>query len=248
MPNFTDPAKAREAGALAKRRGKGQLGPEYRQLRQHQIIEMRLKGMTVQQIADHFGLHFTTIDQDLKAIKRDGLLEKFERKILSRLMPKVVTKLEKLLDKDDDNLEPVKEVMKFFTASQTNKHQRELVAGAEQPEDSFESWVRAWQMKVAAEEAPPANAIEGETIDDRALPAAADGGTAESHEATSETRADASGDGRPFAVVRFSAETIAASVSPRASEVGVAAGRTAETLAAVLDPDRRSGSETAGRV
>lgn len=243
---FDDPAKAREAGLKARRSG-GKLAPEYRQLRQHQVVEMKLKGLTTQQIADHFGLHYTTIDQDLKTIKRDGLLEKFERKILGRLMPKVVTKLERLLDKDDDNLEPVKEVMKFFTGSHQHKFEREQMAEGGQREDSFEAWVREWQAK-REDTTPPAGVIDTEEIAVESAGVVSTSGTSQApdgDEAAGEARPDASGPERSWAVVRISAEEIAASVGSRASQIGLAVGRTAEAGAAAVHEDRRSEPETA---
>lgn len=209
-PHFSDPAKAKAAGAHANRRAGP--GPEFRHLRLQQVIEMKTRGLSTAEIAKYFNCSEDTIERDVTKIKRDGLVEKYERKFLGKLMPLAFAKIERVLKADDTDLEGVKEIFKRFDKLSEQKHQKELIEGG-QKEDTLSGWYDAWVAQQAPQ-APPADAIEAEF----------EGGEdAGNHKTEGEASIAAGSIGGSATVGGPGAQAAAPSASPDASQSGLEA-------------------------
>lgn len=223
---FDDPEKARAAVNGRKDKGRGP-EEEFTNLRRQQVIEMRVRGRSTAEIAEYFNVSEATIRRDITTIRRNGLVEKYEAKFLGKLMPLAMQKIAKQLQKDDDNLEGVKEVFKRFDKLSEQKHQKELAEGS-QKEETLSGWYEQWLAQKQAEaNAPPPDAVDTEIVEE----------TSENHETKSQAGVDAGGDAGSGDATRQSAEALAPPASLDTSQGGLEAS-----------PESREGSggNTAG--
>lgn len=97
--------------------------PALRRLRAAEILKQRIHSVSREQIAENFGLTPTTIDNELKWAKNDGMLEKLEARLLGDIGNKTLKVLEFHLDKND--LDAAKEGLKFIIHANQQKSRRE---------------------------------------------------------------------------------------------------------------------------
>lgn len=85
--------------------------PRLKKLRAMQMLEMRLKSHTLQEIADEFRVSIDTVQRHLDWAVREGAIQKHEESILERLVPKAIKAYEKALDADTPDIFVAKDIL-----------------------------------------------------------------------------------------------------------------------------------------
>lgn len=88
--------------------------PELRRVRALQMLQRRITGGTLEQIADEFGVTRETVSRQLKWAAREGLIEDHEERILNELVPEAIRIYSEKMKNDNDAF-VARDVLTFLT-------------------------------------------------------------------------------------------------------------------------------------
>lgn len=143
LPRSSQFTKATAAAANAKRKpgsNDKKLVGDLRDLRIQQVLDMRLRGMGVADIAKEFNCHPDTIRDDIYKARQTGLITKYRHQLMKRLVPKAFGVIEHHLAKN--NLKAAEQVMALFRSESDRQHEKEVAK--ESAEESLSDW---WQRR-----------------------------------------------------------------------------------------------------
>lgn len=180
--------------------------PRLKKLRAMQMLELRLKSHTLQEIADEFRVSIDTVQRHLDWAVREGAIQKHEEAILERLVPKAIKAYEKALDNDTPDIFVAKDILGHLMklSERVDKRQEHV------EELTLNAWIKSRKATDVGRHGNTADAAREDSLrvavhDEGPVPGHAPAGPAETGEASDREQLPA----------------ITASASREACEVGV---------------------------
>jgi len=154
--------------------------PDLRRLRALRMIDMRIRGKTMKQVAEEFGVSENTVERTLSWAKKAELVVQAEDKILRELVPAAQKALLAVLAGENDDVK-AKAALEIFKGTLPSFAKKPTVTGASSGTDSdLSTYINTLRDGLIA---------DGEIVGRADSPAALEGGTRKSLPARAESLA-----------------------------------------------------------